>query len=66
MLPDEIAEMLTQSPRYGLTIKDAKTLILLDDGDRLDYYLGVVEILRTHFKNDQQTLSRVGKVTSNW
>lgn len=29
----------------GLTVKDAKTLVSLDDGERLDYYDQVVEAL---------------------
>lgn len=35
-LPDDILKDLTTNS--GLTSKDAKTLIVLDDGERLDYF----------------------------
>ena len=66
MLPDDIANMLVQSSEYGLTIKDAKTLVALDDGDRLEYYLDVVEILGKEFSENSQSLERVGKIANNW
>ena len=66
MLPDDIANMLVQSSEYGLTIKDAKTLVALDDGDRLEYYLDVVEILGKEFSENSQSLEKVGKITNNW
>ena len=40
-LPDENLEDLVQ--HHGLTIKDAKTLIDLEDGERLDYFDKVCE-----------------------
>lgn len=66
MLPDETAETLVEDPGYGLTMKDAKTLVTLDDGDRLDYYLDVVQILRQHMPEDLQSSSKIGKVAANW
>lgn len=57
---------LVQDSAYGLTSKDANTLLLLDDGDRLDYYFDVVEHLRTTFSNDPAVLSRTGKAAGNW
>ena len=66
MLPDNIANMLVQSSEYGLTIKDAKTLVALDDGDRLEYYLDVVEILGKEFSENTQSLEKVGKITNSW
>ena len=66
MLPDDIVNMLVQSSEYGLTIKDAKTLVALDDGDRLEYYLDVVEILGKQFSENSQSLEKVGKIANNW
>ncbi|KAJ9665244.1 hypothetical protein H2201_004718 [Coniosporium apollinis] len=66
MLPDETADMLVEDPAYGLTMKDAKTLVALDDGDRLDYYLDVVQILRQQLPSDLQSSSKFAKVAANW
>lgn len=66
MLPDDIANMLVQSSEYGLTIKDAKTLAALNDGDRLEYYLDIVEILGKEFSENLQSLEKVGKIANNW
>ena len=66
MLPDDIANMLVQSSEYGLTIKDAKTLVALNDGDRLEYYLDIVEILGKEFSENSQSLEKVGKIANNW
>jgi len=46
-LPDALLSDLTTSPTHALPSKDAKTLLQLDDGDRLDYYLSVLAHL-TH------------------
>lgn len=66
MLSDESMNMLVDTAQYGLTSKDAGTLLILDDGERLDYYLDVVQILRHTFSNDSATLARVGKAAGNW
>ena len=66
MLPDDIANMLVQSSEYGLTVKDAKTLVALNDGDRLEYYLDIVEILGKEFSENSQSLEKVGKIANNW
>lgn len=42
-LPDKIVAELVEE--HGLTMKDAKTLVELDDGDRLDYFDLVCEEL---------------------
>lgn len=65
MLPDDTASMLT-SDKYGLTMKDAKTLAILDDGDRLDYYLDVVDLLKQDLSADEMALNKVEKVAANW
>lgn len=66
MLPDDIANMLVQSSEYGLTVKDAKTLVALNDGDRLEYYLDIMEILGKEFSENSQSLEKVGKIANNW
>lgn len=42
--PDELVQLLI-GPEYGLPVEDAKPLIELDDGVRLEYYHDVVDIL---------------------
>lgn len=42
--PDEVLQTLVGS-EYGLSVEDAKPLIELDDGARLEYYHDVVDIL---------------------
>ncbi|KAI9847311.1 MAG: hypothetical protein M1837_002898 [Sclerophora amabilis] len=75
MLPDQQLDLLTTSSRFNLTAKDAKTLISLDDGERLDYYLDVVELVRQGVDaSDGAELdasvesvgSKIGRVTGNW
>jgi len=51
---------------YGLTSKDANTLLVLDHGNRLDYYFSVVESLKITFAENAEGLARVGKVAGNW
>ncbi|KAF2652322.1 hypothetical protein K491DRAFT_605161 [Lophiostoma macrostomum CBS 122681] len=65
-LSDDSMTKLTEAQDYGLTVKDASTLLVLDDGDRLDHYLDVVEHLRVDFAQDPEALARIGKVAGNW
>lgn len=64
--PDQLIEMLA-GPEYGLSIEDAKPLIELDDGARLEYYQDVVDILRD-LQQDQDAKSRAGlaRMAGNW
>lgn len=76
-LPDETLETLTRIP-YHLTMKDAKTLMSLDDGLRLDYYLSVVDCCQNRAQStnaDKESSSRsdlalpssvIGKTAGNW
>lgn len=66
MLSDDCVNTLVDSENYGLTSKDASTLFLFDDGDRLDYYFDVVEHLRHTFPGHPDILARVGRVAGNW
>ncbi|KAL8999196.1 MAG: hypothetical protein Q9188_005939 [Gyalolechia gomerana] len=81
-LIDTIAERLPRLPdekiqdlvgRHGLTIKDARTLIDLDDGERLDYFDTVCEeyaALRSHSKKPSEALQKAERKSSviiaNW
>jgi aspartyl-tRNA(Asn)/glutamyl-tRNA(Gln) amidotransferase subunit B len=62
MLPDELLTMLTAD--HGLTLKDAKTLISLDDGARTDYYLDVVDQARIRL--ERKTPEGLGPAVGNW
>jgi aspartyl-tRNA(Asn)/glutamyl-tRNA(Gln) amidotransferase subunit B len=64
MLPDEVLHLLTTSPKYSLTEKDARILISFDDGDRAEYYLDVVERAEKLCKRDQER-KKVGKAAGN-
>jgi len=61
MLPDEQTGFLIN--HYRLSMKDAKTMVQLDDGERLDYFYDVVSILTKSSPDDQ---SRIGKLAANW
>lgn len=62
-LPDRMVETLAQE--YGLTMKDAGTLLSLENGDRLDYFFEVLtELQKLDIPGLDQT--HLGKVTGNW
>ncbi|KAL4810256.1 Glutamyl-tRNA amidotransferase subunit B, mitochondrial [Aspergillus unguis] len=63
--PDALIDMLVG--QYGLPIEDAKPLVELEDGARLDYYQDVVDILRDLQRDlDPQAQTGLGRVTGNW
>ncbi|KAI9799168.1 MAG: hypothetical protein M1833_004208 [Piccolia ochrophora] len=68
--PDDQLKWLNSSPLHGLTIKDAKTLMSLDDGNRLDFYETVRAIVHTSIAEPKTaqslTVSDSGRVTGNW
>ncbi|KAE8352577.1 Glutamyl-tRNA amidotransferase subunit B, mitochondrial [Aspergillus coremiiformis] len=63
---DKLIGLLT-GKEYGLSIDDAKPLVELEDGARLEYYQDVVDILRD-LQQDQDPKSRggLGRVAGNW
>lgn len=65
-LPDETLELLTQDPAYGLTMKDAKTLLSADDGDRLDYYFEALDYMRAQLDPKDPLWQKAGKIAANW
>lgn len=64
--PDANVNMLVH--KYGLTTKDALTLLSFDDGDRLDYFLEVVRLLlhETMRQEDHSLRCTLGKVAGDW
>ena len=68
-LPDEHERQLQQG--YGLSLKDAKTLIDLDDGDRIDYLEAVVDYTLSRIggtlgPNEGDDQRSVGRMVCNW
>lgn len=54
--------------KYGLTTKDAITLLSFDDGERLEYYMDVVadSVNLVNERQDEASLQALGKITGNW
>jgi aspartyl-tRNA(Asn)/glutamyl-tRNA(Gln) amidotransferase subunit B len=65
-LPDVNVDVLVH--KYGLTTKDAITLLSFDDGERLDYYMDVVadSVRLTNEQQDGASLQALGKIAGNW
>ena len=62
-LADDTLAVLTNSSKYMLTVKDAKILLALDNAERLDYYLDVVENLRSLSPDIPKD---IGRIAGNW
>ncbi|KAL3435769.1 Glutamyl-tRNA amidotransferase subunit B, mitochondrial [Aspergillus tetrazonus] len=63
--PDALIDMLVG--QYGLAIEDAKPLVELEDGARLEYYQDVVDILRNIQQDlDSKAQAGLGRVAGNW
>ncbi|KAK2809786.1 hypothetical protein FQN50_003426 [Emmonsiellopsis sp. PD_5] len=65
-LPDDLLQLLVKNPKYGLSIDDAKPMIELDDGQRLEYYLDAVHILTSLQGDTGEDIFTGGKVVGNW
>ncbi|KAK2764171.1 hypothetical protein FQN53_007041 [Emmonsiellopsis sp. PD_33] len=65
-LPDDLLQLLVKTPKYGLSIDDAKPMIELDDGQRLEYYLDAVHILISLQGDIGENVFTGGKVVGNW
>jgi len=67
-LPDQTLARVVDD--FGMTMKDAKTLLAFDDGERLDYCAETVEKVRERLAAQQADASvdkaKVGKLTANW
>ena len=66
-LPDQLLSMLI-GPSYGLSIEDAKALVELDDGARLEYYQDVVDALQSlpSGKESDKAGKGLGRTAANW
>ncbi|KAI1385967.1 aspartyl/glutamyl-tRNA amidotransferase subunit B [Hypoxylon trugodes] len=65
-LPDAEVDELIQ--RFGLTPKDALSLVALDDGNRIEYFWNVVDLLSKRFGSDAYSLEylRGYQLAANW
>ncbi|KAK1084526.1 hypothetical protein LTR33_002608 [Friedmanniomyces endolithicus] len=61
-LPDELQQELQDE--YNVSLKDAKTLIDLDSGDRLDFFLRTVHSVTAELGMSSQ--AQIGKMVGNW
>ncbi|KAH8692644.1 Glutamyl-tRNA amidotransferase subunit B, mitochondrial [Talaromyces proteolyticus] len=65
-LPDQLLDTLV-GPSYGLSIADAKPLVELDGGARLEYYQDVVDILQTLQQSHEVVIKNsLGRTVANW
>ena len=66
VLPDRIVQVLVE--RYGLSTKDAGTLLSFDNGDRLEYFFEVTNQLARarNIKPSEDEFSVLGKTVGNW
>lgn len=64
-LPDQLLTMLI-GPSYGISLEDAKPLVELDDGARLEYYQDVVDALQTLHSGEDAARKVLGRTAANW
>ncbi|MCJ1358676.1 MAG: hypothetical protein MMC33_008676 [Icmadophila ericetorum] len=64
ILPDQQINRLISE--HSLTLKDAKTLVALEDGERLDYFDIVVSQLSATLGPSKQSKISYGKTAANW
>ncbi|KAJ6260455.1 hypothetical protein Dda_4681 [Drechslerella dactyloides] len=63
-LPDDIISELMSEP-FALTLKDARTMVDLDDGARVGYYKAVYNDISTRL-GAQPSPKHLGKLIGNW
>ena len=63
-LPDET--VVRVQIEYGLGLKDAKTLLSLDDGERLEFMEETVDLVVDRIGKEQTEKSKIGKIVGNW
>lgn len=63
-LPDITVERVQKM--YGLSAKDAKTIVSQDDGDRLEYMEETIQLLSQKLDDSQQDQLKLGKQVGNW
>jgi aspartyl-tRNA(Asn)/glutamyl-tRNA(Gln) amidotransferase subunit B len=62
ILPDDEINILTKE--YGLTVKDAMSLVSLNEGGRAEYFLNVVDEYVA--LSPGEDLNKVGRLCGNW
>lgn len=62
VLPDKEIDILVDE--YGLTVKDAMSLVALEDGGRVEYFRNVVEEFL--LLSPDEDLTRFGRLCGNW
>jgi aspartyl-tRNA(Asn)/glutamyl-tRNA(Gln) amidotransferase subunit B len=63
-LPDVTVERVQRM--YGLSAKDAKTIVSQDDGDRLEYMEETIQLLSEKLGDSTQDQLKLGKNVGNW
>ncbi|KAF2487106.1 GatB/GatE catalytic domain-containing protein [Neohortaea acidophila] len=63
-LPDKTTERV--QAQYGLSKKDAMTIVSLDDGERLEFLEEVVDLLRARVGAQGDEASQLGRLAGNW
>ena len=63
VLPDEQIKRLTED--HQISLKDAKTLVELDDGERVDYFDAILSIMDVELLSQQEGMNP-SKTTANW
>jgi len=64
-LPDQILDELIEEP-YALTQKDARSLMSLDDGERVDYYRDIVDKFDKSPCSSNTNSKHTGRLVGNW
>lgn len=66
VLPDRVLDVLVS--KYGLSVKDAGTLLSFDNGDRLEYFFEVTnELARARgIRPSNDEFPILGKAVGNW
>jgi aspartyl-tRNA(Asn)/glutamyl-tRNA(Gln) amidotransferase subunit B len=62
VLPDDELNLLVDE--FGLTVKDAMSIVSLNDGQRVEYFYNVVEALMDLSADEDS--KRIGKLVGNW
>jgi aspartyl-tRNA(Asn)/glutamyl-tRNA(Gln) amidotransferase subunit B len=63
-LPDSTVERVRKT--YGLSAKDAKTIVSQDEGDRLEYMEETIQLLSQKLDEPAQDQLKLGKNVGNW
>lgn len=63
VLPDSELQSLTEE--YGLTMKDAMSLVSLNEGARVEYFYDIIDHLASIHPSENSN-KRWGKITGNW